>query len=458
MRQTNAILGAVNRMDEIGARALASNTTLEKMNIPNLGISLSKLGGEILDLREEGFKNLDISTLQLIKTMKLTNQGTQSLKNFLANTSLTLRLNSFQIQELGKRLSETGIAYGVSQEKMFEVASKLEKALSVANIYGKGGQVTEAVSEIAAQLGVRVTDDLANVVEFLTTVGNESQLMMAGLFDIGNQFLGASKEGMSEMIIRATKIFTSKIDQVAATAGTGKMGQRQLQQVIDMMGGQGVAKSFQAIATSMQDVASRTSDNNQALVTIKSLDERKTEALETAAAKLTEVVNKLPGGLAGAAGTAMGAVQAVGGTIGSLYLIKKYGGKLLGRTAAAGAAGLAGGPAGLIAAGIFTVGSTLWLIKDIMAEVSDTSKATKQNTEETAKRLDPNKGENIISKQSMGLIDVLNTMVARLGPTVDATSAEALQVQKQMSERLALINDKIGLFPMVQPQQMLTQR
>lgn len=450
LAQGNALLKSIQRMDDIQARAMATNTTLQKMDIPNLGIRMSKLAGEILDLREIGFKSLDKSTLGLMSTMKLTNQSTQSLKTFLGNTSLSLRLNSSQVQNMSQRLGDTAVAYGMSQDRIFQAVNKLSESIETASLFGKGGQTAEALGEVAAMIGDRATDELGVVAKFLTGIGNESQAMMAGIFDIQNRYLEASREEQAKLTIEAVKTFNSNFRKFTEGLGTGAAGRRAAASYAEQLGGMGVVRSFQAVEAALMDSSKATGENNQKLATLKTFEERYANSMEISAKALQEIVTKLPGGAVSTAGAVAGAVGPLVGAIGTGMIVKNILGRF-GLAAAGGAArGAFGGPLGMILGALTGITGTLLFSKDLLGSISDSSKGTNAATQRTNQILDPSK-ESPEARRTMTLIDVINSMVKTLGPQADSTSKESLQVQKDMALQLAAINQNIATRSLAQP-------
>lgn len=447
----------VKKMDEVQARAMATNTTLQKMDIPNLGIRMSKLAGEILDLREVGFKNLDISTLRLISTMKLTNQGTQTLQGFLANTSLSLRLNSTQIQEMSGRLSETAVAYGMSQEKMFQAVNSLAESVQTASLLGKGGQTAEALGEVAAMIGDRATRELGIVADFLTGVGNESQSMIAGIFTNYDQFLNATKEEQTQLTLQAVRTFNNTFRSMTAGYGTGASGRRAVAAIAEQFGGMQNVRAFQAVEAALEDASKRTTENTQKLATLKTFEERYANSMERAAASLESIVQKFSSQTVGTAGAVTGGLAAVGAGLGAKFLLKQVAKKLaIGATTGAVAGSVAPGIGNLIGA-VVGVGTALWTISDVMGAVKDASQDTANQSAKTNELLDPNK-ETPQAKRSNTLLDILSTMVQTLNPQADTTSKESLAVQKEMVLQLQAVNTNIATKSLSQPTGFILSR
>ncbi len=444
-------------MDEVQARAMATNTTLQKMDIPNLGIRMSKLAGEILDLREVGFKSLDTNTLKLISTMKLTNQGTQTLQGFLANTSLSLRLNSTQVQDMSRRLSDTAIAYGMSQEKMFQVVNSLSESVQTASLLGKGGQTAEALGEVAAMIGDRASRELGVVADFLTGVGNESQSMIAGIFTNYDQFLNATKEEQTQLTLQAVRTFNNTFRSMTAGYGTGASGRRAAAAVAEQFGGMQTVRAFQAVEAALQDASKRTTENTQNLATLKTFEERYANSMERAAASLESIVQKFSSQTVGTAGAVTGGLAAVGAGLGAKFLLKQVAKKLaIGAATGAVAGSVAPGIGNLIGA-VVGVGTALWTISDVMDAVKDASQDTANQSAKTNELLDPNK-ETPQVRRTNTLLDILSTMVQTLNPQADTTSKESLAVQKEMVLQLQAVNTNIATKSLSQPTGFILSR
>lgn len=450
VRQLKQMSQLVLKVDDLQARAMGTNTTLQKMDIPNLGIRMSKLAGEILDLREVGFKNLDVNTLRLISTMKLTNQGTQTLQSFLANTSLSLRLNSTQVQDMSRRLSDTAVAYGMSQETMLKAVNSLAESVQTASLLGKGAQTTEALGEVAAMIGDRATKELGVVAEFLTGVGNESQAMIAGIFDIQNKFLDASKEEQTKLTLQAVKTFNNTFRSMTAGYGTGASGRRAAASIAELFGGMQNVRAFQSVEAALQDASEATTENTQNLATLKTFQERYANSMERSAKALQEIVQKFPSKAVGVAGAATGGLTALGAGFGTKFLISQIAKKLATGAATGAIAGSVAPGLGTAIGAIVGVGTALWTISDVMDAVKDASNDTANQSRITNDLLDPNK-ETPQVRRTNTLLDSLNAMVMSLNPQTDTTSKESLAVQKEMVLQLQSVNNNIATRSLTQP-------
>jgi hypothetical protein len=447
MGLSSKLFSQVKNIDELQSRAMQTNTTLQKMNIPVLDVRMSKLANEIMDLRDVGFKNLNGSTLKLMSTMKATGQSTESMKAFLSNTSLSLRLNSTQVQEMSKRLTETAVSYGMSQDKVFQAVSKLSASLETASLMGKGAVTSESFAEIAAQIGDRATDQLGVVAEFLTGVGNESQAMIAGIFDIQNKFLEANKDQQVQLTQEAVRTFNANFRKFTQGLGTDFAGRRAFAMYAEQFGGMQNVRAFQSLEAAFQDSATATTENNQKLTNMKTLEEKFADSMEKSAVSLQQIVEMLPKSAFAAAGGVGGAAASVGGAIGTGALVSNIAKKFLPGLAGRLAGGLLGGPIGLAIAAVTTIPDIVSLFS---GKIADNTKDTAKGVNDTNKILDPSK-ETPQTRASLGLIDVLRTMVASLGPQADTTNKESLEVQKQMAQRLAELNSTVATRPMTQP-------
>ncbi len=446
----NQLIQNVKKMDELQARAMASNTTLQKMDIPNVGVRMSKLATEILDLREVGFKNLDITTMRLIGTMKMTNQGTQSLQGFLANTSLSLRLNTTQVQDMARRLSDNAVAYGMSQQKMFEAVNSLAQSVQTASLLGKGSQTAEALGEVAAMIGDRATKELGVVADFLTGIGNESNAMIAGIFSNYDKFLDVSKEDQTRLTLGAIRTFNNTFRQMTAGYGTGSAGRRAAAAIAEQFGGMQNVRAFQAVEAALDDSAKKTSENSQNLALLKTAEEQYANAMERSAAALESIVQKFSPAGVGTVGAVGGGLATVAGGIGAGVILRQLL-RRVGIGAATGATtGLMGGPLGAALGAVVGIGSTLWGISDIMTAVRDASKKTEDESRKTNELLDPNK-DNLQTRRTNSLLDILNTMVQTLNPQADTTSKESLAIQKEMVLQLQAVNTNIATKGISQP-------
>jgi hypothetical protein len=444
---SSKLFAQVKNIDDLQSRAMQTNTTLQRMNIPVLDVRMSKLANEIMDLRDVGFKNLNGSTLKLMSTMKATGQSTESMKAFLSHTSLSLRLNSTQVQEMSKRLTETAVSYGMSQDKVFQAVSKLSASLESASLMGKGAVTSESFAEIAAQIGDRATDQLGVVAEFLTGVGNESQAMIAGIFDIQNKFLEANKDQQVQLTQEAVRTFNANFRKFTQGLGTDFAGRRAFAMYAEQFGGMQNVRAFQSLEAAFQDSATATTENNQKLTNLKTFEEKFADSMERSAVSLQKIVEMLPKSAFAAAGGVGSAAASVGGAIGTGALVSNIAKKFLPGLAGRFAGGLLGGPIGLAIAAVTTIPDIVSLFS---GKIADNTKDTAKGVNDTNKILDPSK-ETPQTRASLGLIDVLRTMVASLGPQADTTNKESLEVQKQMAQRLAELNSTVATRSMTQP-------
>jgi hypothetical protein len=443
---SNKLFAQVKNIDDLQSRAMQTNTTLQRMNIPVLDVRMSKLANEIMDLRDVGFKNLNGSTLKLMSTMKATGQSTESMKAFLSNTSLSLRLNSTQVQEMSKRLTETAVSYGMSQDKVFQAVSKLSASLESASLMGKGAVTSESFAEIAAQIGDRATDQLGVVAEFLTGVGNESQAMIAGIFDIQNKFLEANKDQQVQLTQEAVRTFNANFRKFTQGLGTDFAGRRAFAMYAEQFGGMQNVRAFQSLEAAFQDSTKATTENNQQLTNLKTFEEKFADSMERSAVSLQKIVEMLPKSAFAAAGGVGGAAATVGGAIGTGFVVRSLASRLL--PAAMGA--LISGPLGWVVGIGGAIATLIPSISSLLGSVDTNTKDTAKGVNDTNKILDPSK-ETPQTKASLGLIDVLRTMVASLGPQTDTTNKESLEVQKQMAQRLTELNSTVASRPMTQP-------
>jgi hypothetical protein len=169
--------------------------------------------------------------------------------------------------------------------------------------------------------------------------------------------------------------------------------------------------------------------------------------MERSAVSLQKIVEMLPKSAFAAAGGVGSAAASVGGAIGTGALVSNIAKKFLPGLAGRFAGGLLGGPIGLAIAAVTTIPDIVSLFS---GKIADNTKDTAKGVNDTNKILDPSK-ETPQTRASLGLIDVLRTMVASLGPQADTTNKESLEVQKQMAQRLAELNSTVATRSMTQP-------
>jgi hypothetical protein len=438
-------------MDDLQARALGSNITLQKLNIPELGLRFSKLANEILDLREIGIKDLNINTLKLMSTMKLTNQGTASLKEFIGKNSLNLLISTQKVQDLSLDLSKFAVSFGMTQETMFKIANDISQAIKPATLFGRGEEVTRGLSMVAAQIGDRATEDLKVAAELLTGVGKEVELMRAGIFSIGEKFISSSAEQQTKLLKQAVDTFNATWNRAATGLATGASGKRALEALYQQFGGAEQVLAMKRLSVAFQNAAQQTSENNQGLFTLKTAEERYANALERVAQSLQNLLLKLPSAIGGSAAGAAGTLSVAGGAIGAGMLAKSavnMAGRFLfrrGATAAAtgAAAGAIGGPVGAVIGAIVGIGSALWAGIDIWNSIKDSSQDTSESTAALlSKAVDDRANQE--SQNSRSLLDVLSTMVATLGPQTESFDTQSIELQKQTLQEIRLFNSNLA--------------
>lgn len=450
-RYTNQLIGTVRSIDELQARFMASNTKLSDQVIPDLGIRFSKLASEILDLREIGFKNLDMSTMKLMTTMKITGQSTASLKEFLAKTSLSILANNTEIQNLSINLEKTARAYGTTQEALFRMANTLSESIKTASLFGKGQQTLEAFSELGASLGERAIEPLKVAADFLTGIGKESEAMMAGVFDIQNKFLTSSKEEQVKLTYESIRVFNERFKAMTRGLTGSAADKRQLEVIANMFGGMDVVAAYRQLEVSIKEGSKKTDVNNQELALLRSAEEQYADSIERSAVALEKIVEKIPRGALQTAGSITGGLATAAAGLGVPFIAKT----LLKRVGAGALAGSIGGPLGMIAGGLFAITGLMSAGNEILGMIKGSSKNTSDNT---ARIPDPTKTDSTSQRQTT-LLDVLGGMVRSLQPQTDTQTKETAEAQKQAVMLLGQINNNLSnIGRMERPAGMALQR
>ncbi len=375
-------------------------------------------------------------------------------------------MNTREIQGMTAELGKTAVAYGMSQEKMFDVASTLAESLKMSTVFGKGQTTTEAFAEIGASLGDRLTSELSVVGEFLTGVGQESAALFAGVINNQNKFLMASKEEQ-KMLIKDTvntymRTFEAQTRGIAPTSG----GKRQVQNVIERMGGMQVFEAMRATQKGFEDAVTATKENTQGLFSLKSMEEKYIQSIEKSAAALTIISENIPRtaaqNVAGVAGTlATGAgIAGLATNIGTKIAqsrgvaaaLTRVAPGLAARIAARAAAGAAIGSVlpgiGTLIGAVGGVATAVWAGAEILDAMKPDIKATADQTanippKPTTTAPDP--------QRPIGILDSLNMMVKSLTPQVDTTNKAGVDVQKQALGVLTQINDNLSNMRRDQP-------
>lgn len=214
----------VERWDTLQRRALASNTQVENLKISTkLGADMVELGDEMVALREQGVRNLDDSTLKLIARMKMTDQSTVGLRNFLGENSLNLLLNTKQAQELAVTVSKSSQEYGARQDAALEFLNKVSQRFSVATLAGASPELAAALTTLKSSMQGRADKEIDQLAQLITNP-DLGPAMRSGLEPLISQLL-ASQGNVDAQVDLLRQIAKTGANTVKELTGNGRLVQ-----------------------------------------------------------------------------------------------------------------------------------------------------------------------------------------------------------------------------------------
>lgn len=443
LKYSNELKGTILNLDKLQQRAMASNTTLAKLNLQQLDLRFSELAGEMLTLREEGFRNVNTNTLKLISTMKMTGQGTASLIKFLSKNSSELFLNTRQSQDLADRLSDTARTYGVTQERMFEFSNNLVQALGAAPIIGKGEELTGAFAKVAAKLGGRADELLTQYAKFVTDASTDAAQFALRSWSINDKLLKANADSGARLLEQSIRTSGQTIKSFMKGAGGGRIGLIAAESMAPMFGGMQQVKVTLMLNKMLDEQVTATEENNQNLTTLRTAQERYADAMERAAKDLTKIVSMLPkpatqtaAGIGGALATGLGAA-------GMGMIAKRFLTGAIARVAGGAALGSIVPGAGTAIGAIIGVGGALWSLKEVWDVIQESNKNSENALDQINKKTPEIKKDNGEEDKSTNLLDILTVLTQQFAPTSNNLSKENLEIQRQQASHLMLIADKL---------------
>lgn len=212
------------RWDAVQRRALASNTQVENLKISTkLGADMVQLGDEMVALREQGVRNLDDSTLKLIARMKMTDQSTVGLRNFLGENSLNLLLNTKQAQELAVTVSKSSQEYGARQDAALEFLNKVSQRFSVATLAGASPELAAALTTLKSSIQGRADKEIDQLAQLITNP-DLGPAMRSGLEPLISQLL-ASQGNVDAQVDLLRQIAKTGANTVKELTGNGRLVQ-----------------------------------------------------------------------------------------------------------------------------------------------------------------------------------------------------------------------------------------
>jgi hypothetical protein len=341
----------------------------------SLGVSIDQLITEVLALREEGFNNLNDSTIRLIGRFKQTDQSTQSLIKFMSVNSLTLLQNQRQAQELTSQIASFAQVMGTRQDDMLNLAATISKSMETRAALGTGAELTKALTNFGATLGDRGSGLIGQMTQFITNTDNVSKLFALGIQDFESAITAQNDpQAQTAILGQMAKQAAATVQSLVGDLGTGPMAARMAESVLAPYGGQ-QALVFLQIAKAMEDQKQPLTDTAKALVNFNTGVEAMTTPLKLVGIGVSKLLEILPGKAIPILGNLLGGIIALKTSQYALtYAIRMntqaqrlsgiggFGGKLL---------GFLGGPIGMIVSILGSIALGIWGNKEETEELNN---------------------------------------------------------------------------------------
>ena len=393
---------------------LANSTNLEMIKTSAmLGVGIDQLLTEVIALREEGFNNLNDSTIRLIGRFKQTDQSTQSLIKFMSVNSLTLLQNQRQAQELTSQIASFSQVMGTRQDDMLNLAASISKSMDTRAALGTGAELTKALTNFGATLGDRGSGLVGQMTQFITNTDNVSKLFALGLQDFEDAIVAQNDpKGQVAVIGQMAKQAAATVQSIIGDLGSGPMAAKMAESMLAPYGGKDVLV-FAQIAKAMEDQKQPLTDTAKALTNLNSGMEAMTTPLKIVGIgvgkllelpvlkQLTPVLGSLIGGMLALKTAQYALTYAVRMNTQAARLsgVGGFGGKLL---------GYLGGPIGMIISILGSIALGIWGNKE---ETEELNKKTPELEKDKAMQSSMLSGyilsqiSNIALNQHRGAID-----------------------------------------------------
>ena len=300
---SQTVMGILRDFEGVRMRAYASNSTVAQNITPesmaavsDLGVSLKDLTLEVIKLREVGFTELKGSTMKLIARMKLSDQNTGSLSNYLVRTSAALGRSEAETQDMAVQLDKTARSFGRRTDDLMNFAASLKDSLKILSFGDKsqGMKFEKAATGLESMTGGKASKEIER---FMAMIGDSDNLMKfqaAGLGDPLARMQAAKTDSEAtetlKSIVREMQQFG--IARGATGAGSGGMtGQMQAKAAMGPVGFDTVLLA-NTISNALQEPQEQ-SPLLESMENLKSIMNRFMAPLERLVNVMFEVINYL---------------------------------------------------------------------------------------------------------------------------------------------------------------------
>lgn len=387
------------------------NMQLVKASV-DLGVGIDQLLTEVIALREEGFSNLDESTIRLIGRFKQTDQSTQSLIKFMSVNSLTLLQNQRQAQNLTNEIALFSQVMGTRQDDMLNLAASISKSMETRAALGTGAELTKAFTAFGATLGDRGSGLVGAMTQFITNTDNVSKLFALGIQDFESAIAAQNDpQAQAALIGQMAQQAAATVQSLIGDLGTGPMAAKLAESVLAPYGGQ-QALVFLQIAKAMEDQKQPLTDTAKALNTFNTMSEGFMNSFKIVAIGVSKLLELLPTKVLTTLGGVIGAIAALKTSQYALtYAIRMNTraqaiagkGGMLG-----GLLGILSGPLGLIVTILGSIALGVWGNKDETEELNNKTPEPERSPEMRSSMLSGyilSQLSNIALSQNRGTID-----------------------------------------------------
>jgi hypothetical protein len=322
------LFSVLNNLDKLQQRALATNTNLEQIQVTKgLGIRMSEMTKSLLDLRELGFRKVDDSTQKLISTMKMTNQNTAGLNNFLAKNSYYLNLSNSRSQTLVDSLTKTGVAFGVSQEKTIAALNAITQATkNVALFTGDGGNIAQSITTLIQQVGGRNEEELRRAVGMLFDTNNETLLRISGQTENVTKLMRETDPAKGAMMLRQILGSMDKVAKSMMGTTTDRNMFGAMNAIGAALGGVGNLQNLNVAIRALDENTQIATQNQQDSATFRTAEEAFYGRMEVVLVNLNNTLLKIAPGIVAQAGKLAGSAYLGGAAVkGGIGLLSRMG-------------------------------------------------------------------------------------------------------------------------------------
>ena len=318
-------------VNDLVKQSLASNTTLTQQvtlaqysTANRMGISLTALTKEVIDLREVGFRDLDSSVIKLIGRFKATGQSTEGLQRFLGANSVALGRSKEESQKLLVGIEQSARQYGARADQLVDFASKLTESLEVPALLGFGNQIQQGISLLAAKTGGRGQDSLEKFANFLLDANNQMSVIALGLQDnVAELQRATSSEQAAKILADAAKEAATVVSsRTSDIRGGGSVDILRAQSVLESLGGKQALAAVQ-VTKALEEQNSALKINNDNLWNLGSVFDALLNPLVMVGSWISSLLNMIPKSITSPILQLVGGIASFFALVGSLKIIHK---------------------------------------------------------------------------------------------------------------------------------------